>query len=362
MKPLHFQGLNGLRAICAIAVVISHTTLALNDFNVYPFIFGHQLDGKPKGIDLAGYGVTIFFVISGFLITYLLQAESKIHSIDIRKFYLRRILRIWPLYYLYLSLSIITIFIFGLEFNLKSFFLYTFYLANIPFILGTTLPFLAHYWSLGVEEQFYLFWPLLMKKINFNIKLITILTVLLISIKVGLHFIHPNSLLENIINVTRFNCMMVGALGAILYKRNNKLLLQVADNKLTQIICWVIVFLCAVNKFHLASIIDGEIISVVGLFLIIGQINQKNRIINLERKVFIFLGKISYGIYVIHPLIIFILSKALKLINIQQPYKYFIIYLVVLSSTVIIASTSFRYFEQYFLNLKKRFVVIKSVA
>lgn len=204
MRSIHFHGLNGLRAICAIAVVISHITLALKDFYVYPYIFGQQANGNPQGIDLAGYGVTIFFVISGFLITYLLQAENQIHPINVKKFYLRRILRIWPLYYLYLILSLITIFAFGLMFNLKSTFYYTFYLANIPFILGTTLPFLAHYWSLGVEEQFYLFWPVLMKKIQFNIKLILILTVTLIFIKVFLHFIHPNTLLETIITLVPF--------------------------------------------------------------------------------------------------------------------------------------------------------------
>ncbi len=362
MRSIHFSGLNGLRAICAIAVVISHITLALKEFYVYPYIFGQQANGSPQGIDLAGYGVTIFFVISGFLITYLLQVESQINPINIKKFYLRRILRIWPLYYLYLILSLITIFAFGLIFNLKSTLYYTFYLANIPFILGTTLPFLAHYWSLGVEEQFYLFWPVLMKKIKFNINMIFLLAFSLVFVKVFLHFVHPNSLLETIISVTRFHCMMVGALGAILYKKGNKLLLLIADNKLTQVICWLIILLCALNRFHIASIINNEIISVVALFLIIGQINLKNRVVNLELKWLNFLGKNSYGIYVIHPLIIFICSKFLSSVDIEQPYKYLMIYVVIISITIITASISFKYFEQYFLNLKKRFVVVKSTA
>ena len=92
-KVIYFPGLNGLRAIAALAVVISHTTLELHKFNLNPFIFGMKDDGEPRGISLAGFGVSIFFVLSGFLITYLLLEEKNKQKINIRKFYLRRILR-----------------------------------------------------------------------------------------------------------------------------------------------------------------------------------------------------------------------------------------------------------------------------
>ncbi|HWY12027.1 MAG TPA: acyltransferase family protein, partial [Bacteroidia bacterium] len=72
-KTIYLPGLNGLRAIAAIAVVISHTTLSLNKFNLDPNIFGSLQNGEPQGLLLAGNGVSIFFVLSGFLITYLLQ-------------------------------------------------------------------------------------------------------------------------------------------------------------------------------------------------------------------------------------------------------------------------------------------------
>ncbi|MBK8300789.1 MAG: acyltransferase [Chitinophagaceae bacterium] len=178
-KVIYFPGLNGLRAIAAIAVVISHITLGLEEFDLDPHIFGTFPDGQPMGLSLAGYGVTIFFVLSGFLITYLLQVEKESQAINIKKFYFRRILRIWPLYYLYFFLSVSVAIIYGLGISKTSVVLYTFYAANIPFILGTALPFLSHYWSLGVEEQFYLFWPWVLKKIKhleiFIISLIIIL-------------------------------------------------------------------------------------------------------------------------------------------------------------------------------------------
>ncbi len=104
--------------------------------------------------------------------------------------------------------------------------------------------------------------------------------------------------------------------------------------------------MCAINKFHIASIIDNEIIAIVGLCLIIGQINVKNRIFNLDNKICKFLGKISYGIYVIHPLVIFYLSKIMK--NLVLPYniKYLLTYISIMIITIILSSISFEYFER----------------
>ncbi|MFL5730923.1 MAG: acyltransferase family protein [Cytophagaceae bacterium] len=360
-KAIYFPGLNGLRAICAIAVVVSHITLELEDYNLSPFIFSSPQDKTPYGLDLAGYGVDIFFVISGFLITYLLQAEKEVQPIDIRKFYLRRILRIWPLYYLYLITSVIAIVYFGLELNVKSLVLYLFYAANVPYILRTMLPFLAHYWSLGVEEQFYLFWPWFNKKIRTNIlPVILIMILVLFGTKVWLHFTYPESFFTKAMKITRFHTMLIGAAGAILYKQNNKLFLKIVDNKVAQCLAWLIILLVTINKFHIASIVDNEIICGVALVIIIGQINIKNRILNLEIKALDFLGRISYGIYVFHPLLIFLFSKILRLLEIQPLYKYFIVYFTVLTATILVAYISYNYFEKYFLNLKRRFVVVDS--
>ena len=94
-------------------------------------------------------GVTIFFVLSGFLITYLLLIESKKAKIDIKKFYIRRILRIWPIYYLYLLVCLILIYFLTQEIETKKIVFYVFFAANIPFIYEFTLRFLDHFWSNG---------------------------------------------------------------------------------------------------------------------------------------------------------------------------------------------------------------------
>ena len=89
-KEIYLPGLNGIRAIAAIAVVISHITVRNKDFGLNPFVFGFFENGTPRGLDLAGYGVSMFFTLSGFLITYLLLHEKKKQLIDIKKFYFRR--------------------------------------------------------------------------------------------------------------------------------------------------------------------------------------------------------------------------------------------------------------------------------
>ncbi|MFM7901642.1 MAG: efflux RND transporter periplasmic adaptor subunit, partial [Bacteroidota bacterium] len=121
----------------------------------------------------------MFFALSGFLITYLLLEEKKKGEVNIRNFYIRRILRIWPLYYLFVALTLITTFFFDVSFEYKSILFYIFLLANIPFIFGGHIPFLSHFWSLGVEEQFYSFWPWVVKKSKSILKITVIICVAL---------------------------------------------------------------------------------------------------------------------------------------------------------------------------------------
>src|SRR5206468_6085258 len=124
-----------------------------------PYILGANQDKTPKGLQMAGFGVSIFFSLSGFLITYLLILENGLHGINIRNFYLRRIFRIWPLYYLYFAICLILLLVLHINAEPQTLLYYIFFAADVPFILNSTLILLGHYWSIGVEEQFYLFWP-----------------------------------------------------------------------------------------------------------------------------------------------------------------------------------------------------------
>ena len=324
------------------------------------------MDGNAKGHSLAGYGVTIFFTLSGFLITYLLLKEKEFSGrVKIKDFYIRRALRIWPLYYLYLSICLITILAFGLQFIPSSIPFYIFLAANIPFILGKTLPFLAHYWSLGVEEQFYVFFPHLAKLPNkklFYVSLLMIITLLLLK---AIFWILDRKYQVHIpfvaISVTRFHNMLVGVAGAILYYWGNRIFLRISTHILTQALSWLCIALLIVNKFHIASVIDGEIISMVALFLIMGQITKKNNILNLENKLFDLIGKISYGIYVIHPIIIFFTAQLIGRLE-DKVANYLIVYSIITALTILLAYLSYEYYEKLFLKLKNKYTTIRSAS
>lgn len=363
-KTVYLPGLNGLRALAALAVVISHITLGLGEFGLNSKILGTDRDGNASGLLLAGYGVTIFFTLSGFLITFLLLKEKEMTGyVRVKDFYVRRILRIWPLYYLYFLVCIVTILSYGISFSKNSIPFYVFLAANIPFILGKTLPFLAHYWSLGVEEQFYLFFPQLAKQSNKNLlKMAVALIVILLSIKFFFWVLYRKYDLELpflSLSVTRFHTMLIGVVGAILYYYKQNRFFLLATNKLTQICSWACIFLVAINKFHVISAIDNELISVVSLFLIMGQVTKRNSLINLENKACDFIGKISYGIYVIHPILIFYFARLLGHFT-ETIANYLLLYFLLISATIFLAYLSYEFYEKKFLKAKAKYTTVKS--
>lgn len=364
-KTIYLPGLNGLRAIAALAVVISHITLGLGEFGLNNKIFGTDLDGNASGLNLAGFGVTIFFTLSGFLITFLLLKEKEeTTKLNVKNFYIRRILRIWPLYYLYFAVCIIICNLYNISFATSSTPYYVFLAANIPFIIGGTLPFLAHYWSLGVEEQFYLFFPQIAKLSNKRILKISIGIIFLFLFLKCIFWVldrkHGIHLPYSAIGVTRFHTMLIGAVGAILYYYKVTRLISISTHVVTQFISWTVILLLAINKFHIASVIDGELVSVITVFLIVGQITKRNNLINLENQFCDFVGKISFGIYVIHPILIFGYSKLLGHFESDKFINYLFIYTLITATTIFLAYLSYEFYEKRFLKLKTKYATIKS--
>jgi peptidoglycan/LPS O-acetylase OafA/YrhL len=148
-------GLDGLRAISILCVIYAHLLWTPS----FPFKFFAYL------VNPASLGVRMFFVISGFLITsILLKEKEKTGSISLRKFYYRRTLRIFPAYYVFLACVFLLalIGVIGLE---RSDYLYTAtYTFNLKGRQGTW--WVGHTWSLAVEEQFYLLWPLAVSRLR----------------------------------------------------------------------------------------------------------------------------------------------------------------------------------------------------
>lgn len=363
-KPLYFKGLNGIRAIAAIGVMISHINLALktyhiNDFSLFKF---NVFFADRKYWFLGELGVTIFFVLSGFLITFLLlQEQQKKDKINIKKFYMRRILRIWPLYFFYFTIVMLITFIITHQtpnFTITSFYLLL--LANVPFLMNNAFIACDHLWSIAVEEQFYLFWPLFfLKKINLK-KVLFLLIIALVVVRVVLWTVLPYHLITNIITVNRFDCMMFGGVIAILYIEGSKLL-NIITSKSVQMSSWFIMFIFMMNFKIINSIISMEIVTVVTGFIILGQIMGNNKIINLENKPLNFLGKYSFGIYVYHPLFIFLFAHFNYLNFIEtESIRSLLIFSTIITLTIITAYISYEYFEKRFIKLKDKYSVVHS--
>ena len=360
---IYLPGLNGIRAIAACGVMFSHINFALNTFGISHFsLFGFNELHQPNGWNFGEQGVTIFFVLSGFLITYLLLFEyKKVGAIDKKKFYIRRILRIWPLYYVYLVISILVFYFFTSiipDNNILG--LYVFLLANVPFLLIKTLPLCDHLWSIAVEEQFYLFWPHLFKYIHKSQKTLIIVIGIFIAARIALWIFYPFQFFTILFTVNRFDCMLFGALIAINVFNKTKIA-TILNHKFSQFLAWSIILIHILNFEIVNSVISLEFITLSTGVIIIGQINIKNRLINLENIVCNFLGKYSFGIYIYHPLMIYILSKTDLFEKIHnETSRALLIFAVLIVLTIIVAVVSYELFEQKFINLKQKFSVIKS--
>jgi len=353
---IYFKGLNGIRAIAALSVVILHT-------GQYLYLFGLQPSQRYTW-HWQSYAVTLFFVLSGYLITYLLLEEKdRTSTVFLRGFYLRRVLRIWPLYYLIVVITVVLHEFFpatGIpEIPAGSLVLYVFLLANVVLVTGTAVTPLGPLWSIGVEEQFYAIWPLIIKKSSNVARALWTIIVVYLALKVAVVPLH-NQQISALIAETRIDCMAIGGLGAVLLRRRGRLL-DLLYSRTVQILCWaVFVYSIAYKPVHIRSTINHELYSFIFMVIILNVSTNKSSIINLERPVFDFLGKISYGLYMYHLLIIFLLSAALKhFIGHSGPYVS-LIYVSVLTLTTVVAYLSYHYFELPFLTMKERFTVVFS--
>jgi len=326
--------------------------------------------GMPGIIDLkfneflGGLSVTFFFVLSGFLITSLLLKEKDTRgAIRIRRFYSNRALRIWPLYYLTLAAGyLVSIFLLkdtpaqplknGLLLNF-------FFLPNLAFALGLIPPILIQIWSIGSEEQFYLVWPLLLKytrqkdlpRIFTGIILFWLITRGLVHL-MGVKYDWLNILLFR----TRIDCMAIGGLAALLLTdRENKfyrLMLHHAAGW-TAAICFI--FLLFVSyRFHTSLY---QLYAILSGILILRVITRPRNW--LESPVPRYLGKISYGIYLLQHFAIFFVFRMLigehaaTKTAISSRAAGFGIFLLAAGLTIGLAALSYSYFESRFLKMRK---------
>jgi len=367
MKKIHFPGLNGVRFIAALLVIIDHTEL-FKSYLGMPTLWANSYSAY-----LGAFGVSIFFVLSGFLITYLLLEEQKEAPIQIKHFYIRRVLRIWPLYYLIVVLGFFIVphigflqvptYSAGMGDSLGRFLLFAGLSANVAFVYLPTVAFANILWSVAVEEQFYLIWPHVVK---FKRTLLWIMLLLLVGY-LALKFFagEVDSKFEELVIRTRFSSMIIGGIGAYLLFHQSSIL-NFVYNRFLQLglIGLFVLLLSNTLEFKSFAWIQDELISLVLCGLIINIASNRQSLVHLENPVFSYFGKLSYGLYVYH---LFAVVLTLKLLPEFLPLKVlpiWVAYTLTLGSILLlttgISHLSYVYFESYFLRKKARFSTVMS--
>ena len=335
-------------------------------------ILTHWAPGTLSRIPWGQIGVHFFFVLSGFLITkILLESRFKIEASNfsklslIKNFYFRRALRIFPIYYL----TIIILFFFrkftDIDFNSALIYCIT-YTTNFYFFkLGDWQGQISHLWSLAVEEQFYLIWPWFIILINKKYLLHLILCFIAFGIVSEYLFdqIPMGLLLPN----TCFDGFGLGALLAWVLLLKKDLTLRfywtVSMVGVFALILFIFLILNPTNSINIPKRFLTFLISLWILTYVVIKSEAGTLKLNFifNNPILLFLGKISYGMYLYHFMIPSLLNTNLinKYINPHLPYFLFvknfkwIFFFENFSMLLIISSLSYYYIERKFLVLKK---------
>ncbi|WP_454699202.1 acyltransferase family protein [Arthrobacter humicola] len=289
-----FLALDGLRAISILLVFTAHPASQ---------VFWPMLHGAA--------GVTYFFVLSGFLITtLLLREEVRNGATDLRAFYIRRVFRIYPMYFAILALYCVVILILGMQSERRDAFV-----ENIPYFIlffpehsmffnpnSFSIPFNAS-WSIGIEEKFYLVWPVLGFVLlrSWKVGRLPVLIAMGVSLFV-LGFAGGGWDV-----VTPYQHIVYGAIVAVLLQH------RPTYDRLAVIgqprVLMAITILTVALQFGTAAILPGQPLygafGVVVATLLAGLVTTKSRAVGwLSSRPMVYLGALSYVIYLTHNFVI----------------------------------------------------------
>jgi peptidoglycan/LPS O-acetylase OafA/YrhL len=364
-QRFHIPELDGLRFIAFLLVFIH---------NANPILKGTFLETFSA---YSWFGVDLFFCLSAFLITKLLVTEYRqMGKINIRNFYIRRILRIGPLYFFYIIVGMIIMApMEGRNINipghLASLATFTFNIGYFALLPSPILIFI-HLWSISFEEQFYVVIPWLVRRLSqvrekwswTHIGIAYLIGSLIRALFIHYQFRHPAIYF---LPVTHFDSMIggvilgLGLLDDLFEHFQEKFLL------LTGVLCLSALFLLPNNDVIGWGLMLTYPLIGLGMSLIVFSVTRQNhdRFSKLiSNNVFIYLGKISYGLYIFHfsafILIVTMLSNWLGLQQLEYPKYTIPVLLGGITLTVVFSVISYNLLEKPFLKWKERFSLISS--
>jgi peptidoglycan/LPS O-acetylase OafA/YrhL len=353
-----FGSLDGLRALSIVAVIWLHCWY---ETPYYP-----RLAAVPV-LRQGFYGVQVFFVVSGFLITTLLLREKERYGkISLRDFYIRRALRIWPLYYAVLAIYVVNALFFergtvraaSFIHYLPSFatFTYTWFIsANWPGGMFNLA------WTLSTEEQFYFFWPVVLRFLRGVWSSVLLMGIIALKLATDHHLtervLPPGWLPTRIVmSIAIPICLGVLLAQALHRERGFRLLYSVLGWKWSAPVMLVAMLVC------LAPARPPWLMAFLATTALIGAcvVREDNGLAwFLRLRPVAFVGTVSYGMYLLNSLCMHGVRAMLQRIGLAYPPVIFVFTLAV---TVAAAYLSHRYYESRFLALKERFSRLRSAS
>lgn len=367
MKKLHFHSIDALRFFAFLKVYLLHVPVQGN-FPIFSFL-------KSGG----GIGVAFFFVLSGFLISYLLVFDKiQYGKINVKKFFIRRSLRIWPLFYLATIIVFLLPYDFkeqigmhmvGGGFDLDWRYSFTF-TDNYKMLLLDkpirTTP-ITVFWSLCIEEHFYILWMIALSfipvkhlnKFFFLSFAIAWLARIAEPMIFATNRIDTNDLFTNLDYFAGGS--LLGWMAAVDYNRLSKKICAIPKTikwAVIILVLFIVVFQKQVLPYNTDSvffIFRSSIISILFTLLIAVFIPQ-NSLIKIKNKTLNYLGTISYGLYVYHILWIHIVFQIClnKNLQIDSWQRITLFIFITLGGAIVTSILSYNYFEKPFLNLRNR--------
>lgn len=370
-KKIYFAHLDGLRFFCFLTVFLFHSfhtdDPAIADNSIFR-LFKHHLFGN-------GFlGVNFFFVLSGFLITYLLIEERKLkRKINIPNFWLRRILRIWPLYFACVFLGFILFPLAkkiagGVPVENANPWYYIGFINNFDYIQKglPDAPGLGVLWSIAIEEQFYLIWPLVLSV--FPIKKYWIPFVVIIAGSLVFRAFNDVPILHEMHTLSCIGDMAIGALGAWLILERQSFYDKIVNLPKGIILLTYVLFISIflfrddvlLDNYYI-RIVERMFTAIVMLVIIMEQCFSSHSLYKMGNfKIISNLGLITYSLYCIHFMVISATNGIMTKLGLNHTLWQIIVLhtSVALIITIIASKLSYKYFESPFLKLKDKFSYI----
>ncbi len=365
-SPYYFPDFDALRWIAFLLVFMQHSFFTndpqMEQSNWYIWFVKIKNQGH--------LGMDLFFVLSGFLISFkILEERVNTQAFSLKNFVIRRTLRIWPLYFLIVFLGFVVVpylsSFTGNHVSLPKFWYYMCFLANyyIRFHGNQFLFFLVFLWSVSVEEQFYISWALALKYIHrwFAGFLVSITLIAIVYHSMAIIHKFKNLYFDTLIYIPDFS---IGAFFAIISIQKNKLFRSIENLPKTAIlIIYMVAFILLIfnqegNNHFIWSPVQKCLIAFSFGFIMVEQSYCKNSFFKLRHlKTAEKLGKISYGLYCFHGIVITGISLYAKsfIPNPSPFFDFFLVPIFVISITIIISLISYHKYEKLFLRLKSRY-------